>query len=471
MLMVFWNRDGPEIMKPWLAPALDYVASWLDFQRRFHDQPGCAVAIADGDKVVLEAAFGSANLATGEALTPRHGFRIASHSKSFTSAGILRLVDEGRLRLDDEVGSLIEGLHPEIAKVTVGQVLSNSAGLTRDGPDAGQFLDRKPFCSKAELLADLAKPPVLPSSQRFKYSNHGFALLGLVIEAVTGQSYNTWITDEVVAKVGLAETAADIEFWGQRPMAKGHTGKQLLGRRAIIPADNHCHAMASATGFVGTAADLARYFAQLSPHAERSILSAKSRREMTRRLWPDDESSLGRHYGLGTISGGEGDWRWVGHSGGFQGFITRTAIVPKQGLTISVLTNAIDGLAHPWLDGVAHILKVFAERGGPSAGTRDWAGRWWTLWGATDLVPVADRVLCAAPALLTPFLDAAEIAIEAPDTGRIVRASGFHSPGETVTLERQGGKVRSVRLAGSRLLDADAMRAEMEQRYGDGSGA
>lgn len=152
------------------CPALDYVASWLDFQRRHHDQPGCAVAIADGDEVALEAAFGSANLATGEALTPRHGFRIASHSKSFTSAGILRLVDEGRLRLDDEVGSLIDGLHPEVAKVTVGQVLSNSAGLTRDGPDAGQFLDRKPFCNKAELLADLAKPPVLPGSQRFKYS-------------------------------------------------------------------------------------------------------------------------------------------------------------------------------------------------------------------------------------------------------------------------------------------------------------
>ncbi|MBN9453609.1 MAG: beta-lactamase family protein [Bosea sp.] len=456
-------------MKPWLAPALDYVASWLDFQRSHHDQPGCAVAVADGDEIVLEAAFGSANLATGEALTPRHGFRIASHSKSFTSAGILRLVEQGRLRLDDEVGGLIDGLHPEIARVTIGQVLSNSAGLTRDGPDAGQFLDRKPYCSKAELLADLAKPPVFPGSQRFKYSNHGFALLGLVVEAVTGQSYSEWITDEVVSKVGLTETKADIELWGHRPMARGHSGRQLLGRRVVIPADNPGHAMVSAAGFVATAADVARYFAQLSPNAERSILSARSRREMTRRLWPDDETSLGRHYGLGTISGGEGDWRWVGHSGGFQGFITRTAIFPKQDLTISVLTNAIDGLAHPWLDGVAHILKTFAERGVPSPETRDWTGRWWTIWGATDLVPVADRVLCAAPALPMPFLDAAEIAVEAPDQGRIIRASGFHSPGETVALERDRAKVRSVRMAGSRLLGADAMRAEMEERYGDGA--
>ena len=92
-------------MKPWLPAALDYVASWLEFQRRFHDQPGCAVAIAEGGEIVLEAAFGSADLSTGEKLTPRHGFRIASHSKSFTAAGILRLVEQGRLRLDDKAGA------------------------------------------------------------------------------------------------------------------------------------------------------------------------------------------------------------------------------------------------------------------------------------------------------------------------------------------------------------------------------
>src|SRR5262245_18183727 len=142
-------------MKPWLDPALAYAASWLEFQRRHHEQPSCAVAIAHGGEIVLEAAFGSANLETGEALTPRHGFRIASHSKSFTSAGILRLVVEGRLSLGDTVGQYIDGLHPDVAATTIGQVLSYSAGLTRDGPDNGQFLDRKPYCGKAELMADL----------------------------------------------------------------------------------------------------------------------------------------------------------------------------------------------------------------------------------------------------------------------------------------------------------------------------
>ncbi len=453
-------------MTPWLPSALAYVASWLDFQRRLHDQPGVAIAVANGGEIALEAAFGSADLVTGEALTPRHGFRIASHSKSFTGAGILRLVEDGRLRLDDRVGSLIDGLHPDIAAVTIRQVLSNSAGLTRDGPDNGQFFDRKPYCDRAELLDDLAEPPVFPASQRFKYSNHGFGLLGLVIESVTGLSYSEWITDEVVAKVGLTETKADIELWGHRPMAKGHSGAQPLGYRVVIPGDNPGRAMVSAAGFVATAADVARYFAQLSPQAETSILTPLSRREMTRRLWPDDEASLGRHYGLGTISGGEGAWRWFGHSGGFQGFITRTCVFPAQDLTVSVLTNAIDGLAHPWLDGVVHILKTFSERGAPPAGTEDWNRRGWCIWGAGDLVPVSDRVLIANPALFTPFLDAGEITLDAPDHGRIIRASGFNSPGEPARLVRdETGAAQSVWLGGGRFVGEEDMKIEMLARY------
>jgi D-alanyl-D-alanine carboxypeptidase len=452
-------------MTPWLPAALAYVSSWIDFQRRHHDQPGCAIAIASGDKVVLEAAFGHADLSTGEELTPRHGFRIASHSKSFTSTGLLRLVEAGRLRLDDEVGAYVPGLHPDAAAATIGQVLSNSAGLTRDGPDNGQFFDRKPYCSKEEVLADLAVAQPYPASQRFKYSNHGFALLGMVIEAVTGEAYQDWIAKEVVARVGLKETQPDITLWSG-PMAKGHSPKAPLDRRVVIPGDNPCNAMISAAGFVATAADVARYFAQLSPKAERSTLSALSRREMSRRLWPDDEASLGRHYGLGTISGGKGDWSWFGHSGGFQGVITRTAVLPKQDLTISVLTNAIDGLAHPWLDGIIGILKSFQANGAPSPATQDWSGRWWTIWGCGDLVPFESKVLVANPALLNPFFDASEIAIEAPDHGRLVKASGFNSPGETARLERGGnGEVESVWLGGAHLVSDAALRTEMLERY------
>src|SRR6185437_2454927 len=160
--------------------------------------------------------------------------------------------------------------------------------------------------------------------------------------------------------------------------------------------------LTAATGFVSTAADLARFFAQLMPSARRSVLSVASRREMTRRHWHEPHSSLDRDYGLGIISGRVGDWEWFGHSGGFQGYITRTAALPGHDLTISVLTNAADGLAHPWLDGAIHILRCFARNGAPSRRTSGWTGRWWTVWGAVDLLPAGDKVFVAAPALLNP---------------------------------------------------------------------
>ena len=69
-----------------LAPALEYLASWLEFQRRLYDQPGCVVAVAYRGRVVLEQAFGYADLNKRTPLTPRHRFRVASHSKSFTAA-------------------------------------------------------------------------------------------------------------------------------------------------------------------------------------------------------------------------------------------------------------------------------------------------------------------------------------------------------------------------------------------------
>ena len=83
-------------MPAWLRSALDYVPDWLAFQMRASERPGCVIAISHRNRVVLERAFGHADLATGEPLTPRHRFRVASHSKSFTAAGILKLREQGQ---------------------------------------------------------------------------------------------------------------------------------------------------------------------------------------------------------------------------------------------------------------------------------------------------------------------------------------------------------------------------------------
>jgi CubicO group peptidase (beta-lactamase class C family) len=443
-------------MSPWLKAALDYLPRWLEFQLRLHQQPGCAVALAHRGRVVFEHALGHADALKRTPLTPRHRFRIASHSKSFTAAGILKLAEGKKLRLADAVGRYVGGLHPAIARATLAELLSHTAGVVRDGPDSGQFSDRRPFLDEAELRAQLKAPPVIRRGTRFKYSNHGYGLLGLVIESVAGEAYLSWIKREIVEAAGLEETFPDAPLPRGARLASGHSSRLPLGRRLLIPGGYRTNAIAPAGGFIATARDVVRFFAQLSPHAKRSVLSAASRRQMIRRRWRDPHSSLERYYGLGIISGRLDGWDWFGHSGGLQGYITRSVVLPRQELALSVFTNSLDGLAHLWLDGAIHILRTFSRNGAPARGLRDWNGRWWTLWGTIDLVPTADKVLVATPALFDPFMDAAEVR-----DGRIVQAAGYASHGEPARLGRN-----ELWLGGTRYLREAALAREIEQRYG-----
>jgi CubicO group peptidase (beta-lactamase class C family) len=459
-------------MDPWLSSALDYIREWLAFQMRLSEQPGCVIAVARRGRIVLECAFGHADLATGEPLTPRHRFRIASHSKSVTAAGVLKLREQGRLKLDDAAGQFVRGLHPAVAQATIAQLLSHSAGLIRDGDDAGQFLDRRPFLSRDELLGALRAAPVVEPNSRFKYSNIGYGLAGLVIEAITGEACGAWLGREIVAAAGLKETAADMPLPDGVPFARGHTDRLAPGRRLTIPGDFQTHAIMPAAGLVSTAADLVRWFAQLSPAARRSVLSVASRREMVRRQWRDPHASIERYYGLGTISGTSGGWDWFGHSGALQGYISQTRVFPEQELTISVLTNAIDGWAAPWLDGAVHVLQGFARHGAPAQPMKDWSGRWWSLWRALDLVPMGDKVVVADPAVCAPFASASELRVTGRDEGSIALANGYGSHGEPVRLVRdRSGRVAGLWLAATRMVREEEMAAEMEARYGGGAPA
>jgi len=454
-------------MDEWLQPALQYIPRWLEYQIRESEQPGCVIAVVHDGRVVFERAFGRAEIVGEATLTPRHRFRVASHSKSFTAAGVMKLREQRKLGLDDRAGQYVQGLHPAVAEATIAQLLSHSAGIIRDGTDSGQWQDARPFLNEAELRADLAAAPIIEPNTRFKYSNHGYGLAGLVIEAVTREPYRGWIRREIIEPIGLDETDPDMPLAASAPVAHGHSGKLPLGRRVVVLGNKPTDALAAATGFVSTARDLARFFAQLDPAADNSILSPASRREMIRPQWRYPDADVERYYGLGVTSGKTGDWQWFGHSGGFQGFITRTVVLPEHRIAVSLLTNAVDGQAGPWIDGVIHILAMFARHGAPQNEVHDWSGRWWTLWGAVDLVPMGDKVIVAVPSLPNPFTEAGEISVSDKDTGHFTAAAGTARYGETVRrVRRPDGSISEVWFGGTRLLPEAEAAAKLESRYG-----
>lgn len=458
-------------MEKGLRAAMDYLPRWIEHQMRMVQQPGCAIAVVHRGKPVLELALGVADERSGEALTPTHRFRVASHSKSFTAAGLLRLRDLGRCRLDDPVGRHVGGLRADVARTTLAQLLSHSAGLVRDGADAGQWAERRDFLDEAALRADLAQGPVIAPNTRFKYSNHGYGLAGLAIEVITGEPYRDWIAREIVGASGLEHTLPDAPIPPRTPIAHGHSSRLPLGRRVVVPAQMSTHALASATGFVSTASDLARFFASLAPGAKHSVLSKDARREMTRRHWRDPQAAFDRGYGLGLATGTQAGWDWFGHGGAFPGTLSRTATLPALELTISILTNAADGPAQNWIDGAMHLLQGFARFGAPTRRSAAWTGRWWGLWGAFDLLPVRDRVLVANPALANPLLDASEIVPSGRSRdgtlhGTIVQAAGLASHGEGARIESDGrGRPRAVWLGGTKLLAEKALAKELVAKY------
>ena len=112
------------------------------------------------------------------------------------------------------------------------------------------------------------------------------------------------------------------------------------------------------------------------------------------------------------------------------------------------------------------ILKRFRDSGAPNADLADWTGRWWSVWGASDLVPVGDKVLIAAPGLANPVTKVPEITVTGPDEGHISQSGGFGSFGEPVRLVRGAdSKVASVQLAGTRMVGEADLAAELVGRY------
>ena len=142
--------------------------------------------------------------------------------------------------------------------------------------------------------------------------------------------------------------------------------------------------------------------------------------------------------------------------------------LPQQGLCISALSNAADGQATLWVDGALQIIRAYLQHGAPTARTAAWAGRWWSLWGPFDLLPMARKVLVAQPSLANPLMDATQIEPIArhPGTGRITLAGSFASHGETARLELdKAGRACAVWLAATRLQSESSAAKELAARY------
>jgi CubicO group peptidase (beta-lactamase class C family) len=243
-----------------------WAGEWLGHRQRTLRIPGVQFAIAHQGTIVATGAHGMADLGAGEALSNRHAFHIASHSKTFTATAILQLaeMDPPSLRLDDRLVRYLPtsraGLS-RLADLTISDLLHHGSGMTRDGADGDYWQLQHPFPDADELL-DLLERSASPyaANDRFHYSNIAYSLLGRVIEQAVGCSYAEFVQRSIIDRLGLADTAPDFDPPGSgRAFATGYTSAD--DGRERIPIDHlAANAMAPATGFTSTAQDLCLYF-------------------------------------------------------------------------------------------------------------------------------------------------------------------------------------------------------------------
>jgi CubicO group peptidase (beta-lactamase class C family) len=439
-----------------VAAACEVADRHLALRRRILRLPGVQAAVALGENLVWETAHGYADLEHHVELTARHVFRIASHSKTFTATVVLQLVEAGRLRLDDRIGDHLGELPQPVGAVTIRELLGHGSGITRDGADADHWVLVRPFPQAAALLASLGPgSAVRPAGERFKYSNIGYSLLGLVIEAVTGSSYADAVTAGVIDRLGLGETTPDLDERRVADYAVGHTAIAYDDRRK--PIDHIATgAMAAATGFASTAADLARFFAAHRPGDER-LLSDASKRLAQRDEWVVERAD--EHYGLGFDALCVAGRRVVGHSGGFPGQITRTLLDPDTGLAVAVLTNAIDGQATELARAVFTLVALAAglhreqrpdDRHADGVDLSRFPGSYADIWHLSDVVRFGDRLWLTGLAEPDPGDNPVELVAESRTRARVVGGgTGYGSFGEPLDLElAEDGSVTGVRLPG-----------------------
>ena len=335
-----------------------WAGEWLGHRQRTLRIPGLQFAIAHQGTIVTTGAHGMADVGAGEALTTRHAFHIASHSKTFTATAILQLAetDPPALRLDDPLVRHLPASRAglsQLAGLTITDLLHHGSGMTRDGADGDYWQLQHPFPDGDELLDLLERSPSpYPANDRFHYSNIAYSLLGRVIEEVAGCSYGEFVRRSIIDRLGLTDTAPDFNARDpDRHFATGYTGADDGLER--VPIDHvAANAMAPATGFTSTAQDLCLCF---SAHClgDQRLLSDDAKRRMQHGWWAPRAQE---QYGLGLQLMDLGERRLIGHSGGYPGHITRTWCDPKEQVVISVLCNTSDAAATPLCTGIFCLL-------------------------------------------------------------------------------------------------------------------
>jgi len=312
-----------------------YVASVEALMAKYH-LPGVLAGVRVAGRAQWTRAFGQANLASQTPLALDSTFPIRSVTKSYTCTALLQLVREAQLTLDDKIGRYIAGV-PNGDLISLADLAGMQSGLA-DYSSADGFLqifiaDTLHVWTEAELVAfGLAEEPDFQPGAQYEYSNTNTVLLGMVIEAVTGQPFGEALQARIFTPKQLTGTrypaVATLPAPSPTPYSVNVNSGVADEQPLISPTS-----LAGAGAISSTLADLLDWGDELGSGSLIGTSLQDLRKSRSRAVTNGPEYD---RYGLGI--GQIGDW-W-GHTGSGVGFQIATMNLAARGATISVMVNA-----------------------------------------------------------------------------------------------------------------------------------
>jgi CubicO group peptidase (beta-lactamase class C family) len=308
---------------------------------------GVSVAVVKGRDTILMKGYGYADIENDVRATPMTVYRIGSITKQFTSAAIMRLVEQGKLALDDTLGKLLPGTSASWSGITLRRLLNHTSGIRSYTSIGPRWQRRWREDMSPDTIVGLVRDDTLdfkPGTQ-WRYNNTGYVLLGMIIERASGKPYATYLEDEFFRPLGLSQTY----YCSQRPIIKhraqgyDRSGRpDVFGRRDTTTSrsqlvNTEYLSMTqpfSAGALCSTVGDLVAWQRALTSGR---VVRPASYAAMTTPETLSDGKPLTYGYGIGV--GTFEKRRKVSHGGGINGFITDLSYYPDDSLHVVVLAN------------------------------------------------------------------------------------------------------------------------------------
>lgn len=291
---------------------------------------GSVLVSLDG-KILLNNGYGLADREKKIKFTSSTIFDIGSITKQFTAACILKLESEGKLNVKDPITKFFDAVPDDKKDLTLHHLLTHTAGLTGSlGPD-------EEMIGREDYLKLVFSTPLIHAPGTYDYSNVGFSLLAAIVEKVSGQDYEKYLSEKILKPAGMHETGYALPEWDKSRMAIGYEGGQRWGttfEKSRYDKGVTWHLKGNG-GIHSTTKDMHLWYVALSGN---SVLNAAAKEKyFAEHVKVGDGKEF---YGYGwSVQQNEGKEKVISHNGGNGYFMATMAMIPEKRFDIIVSTN------------------------------------------------------------------------------------------------------------------------------------